>query len=129
MALFSIIPVSIVGAHTFYAALTNFLGLIGYWASAFCAVVIMEHFAIRRNDFTSYDLTCWNDWRQLPTGLPALGACALACGLIVPSMDQVWFVGPIAQRTGDIGFEVAFVVTALCYVPLRYLELRFKKLV
>ncbi|EMD31874.1 hypothetical protein CERSUDRAFT_119154 [Gelatoporia subvermispora B] len=124
-----IIPVSIVGAHKFYTALTNFLGLIGYWGSAFCAVVILEHFAIRRGNFAAYDLTAWNDWRRLPTGLAALSAGALACALIVPSMNQVWFVGPIAKTTGDIGFELAFVTTALCYVPLRLLELRFKKLV
>ncbi|KAL6303234.1 NCS cytosine-purine permease [Sparassis latifolia] len=124
-----IIPLSIIGAHTFYSTLTNFLGLIGYWASAFGGIVLMEHLVIRRNDFSAYDLRFWNNWRHLPTGLAALGACALACGLIVPSMDQVWFVGPIAKKTGDIGFELAFVSTALFYIPLRYLELRFKKLV
>ncbi|KAH9929656.1 hypothetical protein B0H21DRAFT_110305 [Amylocystis lapponica] len=124
-----IIPLSIVGSHTFYSALTNFLGLIGYWASAFGAVVFAEHLIIRHNDFALYDLRCWNDYRRLPTGLPAIGACALACGLVVPSMDQVWFVGPIAQKTGDIGFELAFFSTLLFYVPLRHLELRFRKLV
>ena len=125
----SIIPLSIVGSHKFYDTLTNFLGLIGYWASAFAAVIFTEHWVIRRNDFAAYDLRAWNDWRRLPTGLAALGACALACALIVPSMDQVWFVGPIAQKTGDIGFELAFAATALFYVPLRRLELRFRPLV
>ena len=80
---------------------------------------------MRRGNFAAYDLRYWDDFRRLPTGLPALGACLCACGLIVPSMDQVWFVGPIARHTGDIGFELAFVATALCYVPLRFLELRF----
>ncbi|OCH93364.1 NCS cytosine-purine permease [Obba rivulosa] len=124
-----IIPLSIVGATKFYTALTNFLGLIGYWGSAFCAVVVVEHFVVRRGRFAAYDLRAWNDWRRLPTGLAALGACALACALIVPSMDQVWFVGPIAKTTGDIGFELAFFATAAFYVPLRLLELRFKELV
>ncbi|EJF63789.1 NCS cytosine-purine permease [Dichomitus squalens LYAD-421 SS1] len=124
-----LIPISIVGAHKFYDTLTNFLGLIGYWASAFGAVVLVEHLLIRRGDFASYDLHYWNDWRRLPTGLAALGACLLSCALIIPSMDQVWFVGPIAQRTGDIGFELAFASAGLFYVPLRYLELRFRPLV
>lgn len=115
------------GAHRFYDALTNFLGLIGYWASVFVAIVITEHLVIRRRDFRAYDLRHWNDPHRLPTGLAALAACVLACGLIVPSMDQVWFVGPIAQRTGDIGFELAFVSASLLYVPLRYLELNFKQ--
>ncbi|KAI0797398.1 cytosine-purine permease [Irpex lacteus] len=122
-----IIPLSIVGATAFYDTLTNFLGLIGYWASAFAAVILVEHFVIRKGCFEAYDIRHWNSPRKLPTGLAALGACVLACGLVVPSMDQVWFVGPIARHTGDIGFELAFVTTALVYSPLRYLELRFWK--
>ena len=125
----SIIPLSIVGSTKFYDTLTNFLGLIGYWASAYGAVVLLEHLVVRRGRFAAYDLRHWNAPRRLPTGLAALGACALACALIVPSMDQVWFVGPFARTTGDIGFELAFVTTAVCYVPLRLLELRFRKLV
>ncbi|KAI0777793.1 cytosine-purine permease [Trametes elegans] len=124
-----IIPVSIVGAHKFYDTLTNFLGLIGYWGSAFGAIVLAEHLAIRRGDFAAYDLRYWRDPRRLPTGLAALSACALACALIVPSMDQVWFVGPIARHTGDIGFELAFFATGLFYIPLRFLELRYRPLV
>ncbi|KAI0765159.1 NCS cytosine-purine permease [Fomes fomentarius] len=124
-----LIPISIVGAHKFYDTLTNFLGLIGYWASAFGSVVLLEHLLIRRGDFSKYDLRFWDDYRRLPTGLAALGACLLSCALIVPSMDQVWFVGPIAHTTGDIGFELAFFAAGLCYVPLRYLELKYRPLV
>ncbi|KAI0827043.1 cytosine-purine permease [Trametes gibbosa] len=124
-----LIPVSIVGAHKFYDTLTNFLGLIGYWASAFGAIVLAEHLVIRRGNFAAYDLRYWEDARRLPTGLAALGACALACTLIVPSIDQVWFVGPIAKHTGDIGFELAFVAAGLFYIPLRMVELRFKPLI
>ncbi|KAI0340469.1 NCS cytosine-purine permease [Trametopsis cervina] len=124
-----IIPLSIVGATKFYATLTNFLGLIGYWASAFVAVILVEHFLFRRGRFESYDIRYWNSPSKLPTGLAALGSCILAFGLVVPSMDQVWFVGPIAKRTGDIGFEVAFFVTAILYPPLRFLELKFRPLV
>jgi len=43
-------------------------------------------------------------------------------------MDQVWFVGPIGQKTGDIGFEVAFPLAGLLYFPLRTLELRYQKI-
>jgi len=42
--------------------------------------------------------------------------------LVVPSMGQVWYTGPIARKTGDIGFEVAMAATALFYIPLRHLE-------
>ncbi|KAI0646407.1 NCS cytosine-purine permease [Trametes meyenii] len=123
-----LIPVSIVGAHKFYDTLTNFLGLIGYWASAFGAIILAEHLVIRRGSFATYDLTVWADSRRLPTGLAALGACALACGLIVPAIDQVWFVGPIAAHTGDIGFELAFAAAGVFYVPLRFVELKYRRL-
>ena len=56
--------------------------------------------------------------------MPALAAGLLSVALIVPSMEQVWYTGPIAKYTGDIGFEVAFAVSALLYWPLRTLELR-----
>jgi hypothetical protein len=46
----------------------------------------------------------------------------LSFALVIPSMDQVLYTGLIARKTGDIGFEVAMVVTALLYVPLRHLE-------
>ncbi|KAH8115903.1 NCS cytosine-purine permease [Phellopilus nigrolimitatus] len=148
-----VIPLSVVGAHRFYSTLTNFLGLIGYWAACFIAVVIMEHFVFRAHAralfqapaskyfskqsaissqpyaldaFANYDLAMWNVPRALPSGLAAITASVLSFALVVPCMDQVWFVGPIARSTGDIGFEVAFAVTALLYVPLRYAEVRWR---
>jgi len=36
-------------------------------------------------------------------------------------------LGPIAKKTGDIGFELAFVVAGLVYVPLRLLEIRMRR--
>jgi hypothetical protein len=41
-------------------------------------------------------------------------------------MAEPWYTGPIARKTGDIGFEVAFVVTAVSYLPLRWLEIRWR---
>lgn len=96
--------------------------MIGYWASAFLGIVIVEHFWFRKGDSSSYSFEAWNDAKQLPPGVAALAAGALSFGLIVPSMSQVWFTGPIAEKTGDIGFELAFVVSGLLYVLLRMLE-------
>lgn len=157
-----VIPLSIVGAHRYYTTLTNFLGLIGYWASCFIAVVLMEHFVFRAlaqsivpsssssptvdpklnpaatdtakdghqqystDAFSNYDISAWNTPSRLPSGLAALGASVLSFSLVVPCIDQVWFVGPIAKSTGDIGFEVALVLTALFYLPLRYAEVRWR---
>lgn len=63
---------------------------------------------------------------RLPTGLAAIVAGVACFGLVIPSMDQVWFVGPIARTTGDIGFEVAFALSGVLYFPLRYLEIRWR---
>jgi len=112
-----------VGAHRFYDTLTNFLAVLGYWASIFGAIILVEHFVFRHNSFATYNLRDWNSPRRLPTGLAALGACILACGLVVPSMDQTWWVGPIGKRTGDIGFELGFFAAGLFYVGTRKLEL------
>lgn len=81
----------------------------------------------RRNDFSSYDLEIWNDPRRLPRGISALAAGIASVALIVPSINQVWFVGPIGKVTGDIGFEVAFFVSGILYVPFRWIEGRLRK--
>ncbi|KAH7139742.1 permease for cytosine/purines, uracil, thiamine, allantoin-domain-containing protein [Dactylonectria estremocensis] len=117
-----VIPVSIRASTDFFVNLENFIALIGYWASAFLGVVIVEHLWFRKADCSSYSLDAWNDAKQLPLGVAALAATVLCFGLVVPSMSQVWFTGPIAEKTGDIGFELAFVVSGLLYVPFRTLE-------
>lgn len=121
-----VIPLSIVGAHRFYDTLLNFLGLIGYWASAYAAIILIEHLLFRKNNPANYDEKLWNMPKRLPTGLAAVGAGLCSVALIVPSIDQVWFVGPFAKTAGDIGFEVAFGVSAVMYIPFRYLEIRIR---
>ncbi|KAF9564518.1 NCS cytosine-purine permease [Agrocybe pediades] len=121
-----VVPISIVGAHRFYDALVNFLGLIGYWASAYVAIILIEHFVFRKNDPSLYDVKAWNVPRRLPSGLAALAAGISCFGVVIPSMEQVWFTGPIAKSTGDIGFEVAFAVAGILYFPFRWLEIRWR---
>ena len=94
----------------------------GAWLSAIC----VEHLYFRKGNFSLYDLEYWNVSSRLPLGAAALGAYALSFALVVPSMNQVWYTGPIARKSGDIGFEAAMVVTALCYIPLRHLEKRWR---
>ncbi|KAL2151907.1 hypothetical protein VTH82DRAFT_5091 [Thermothelomyces myriococcoides] len=120
-----VIPVAIRAAGDFFVNLENFVALIGYWSSAFLAIVLVEHFAFRGGDCAAYDADAWNDAKRLPWGAAALAAGVLSFGLVVPSMAQVWWTGPIAETTGDIGFELAFFVSALLYLPLRWLEKRW----
>lgn len=117
-----VIPVSIRAATNFFDSLENFIALIGYWASAFLGVVLVEHLWFRKGNCESYTLEAWNDAKQLPLGIAAVSAGVLSFGLVIPSMAQVWWTGPIAEKTGDIGFELAFVASGILYVPLRMLE-------
>jgi len=94
----------------------------GTWVSAVC----VEHLYFRKGNFALYDIQSWNVPSQLPLGAAALGACALSFALVIPSMSQVWYTGPIARKTGDIGFEMAMTATALLYIPLRRLEKRWR---
>lgn len=119
-----VIPVSIKAAADFFANLENFIALIAYWSAAFVSVVIVEHAVIRKGRYSTYEQDAWNSASRLPLGIAALAASALSFALVIPSMAQVWYTGPIAEQTGDIGFELAIVVTSCLYVPFRLLEKR-----
>ncbi|KAK3948275.1 permease for cytosine/purines, uracil, thiamine, allantoin-domain-containing protein [Pseudoneurospora amorphoporcata] len=117
-----LIPVGIKASANFYDSLENFVSLIGYWCSAFLGVVMVDHLWEKKGDCGRYDLDAWNDASKLPWGIAALTAAVASFGLVIPSMDQVWWQGPIAKTTGDLGFEFAFFVSGLLYVPLRMVE-------
>jgi purine-cytosine permease-like protein len=94
----------------------------------FVAVVCVEHLYFRKGDFARYDLRYWNEPSQLPLGAAAVGASVLSLFFIIPSMNQVWYTGPIARKAGDLGLETALTITALLYIPLRHLEIRWRGL-
>jgi len=121
-----VIPVSIQAAKSFFASLENFIGIVSYWTTAFVGIVLTEHVLFRRMDCSTYEHAIWNSAKELPTGIAALSAGVLTFGLIIPCMNQVWFVGPIAKITGDIGFEVAFFLSILLYTPLRAAEVKIR---
>lgn len=122
----TVIGVAVKAADSFFGNLENFLGVIGYWSSAFIGIVTTEHLLFRSRGFAAYtaDETAWDDAKKLPPGLAAIGAFILSFGLIIPCMGQIWFTGPIAKTTGDIGLEVALVLSPVLYVPPRYAERR-----
>lgn len=120
------IPMAIKAAEEWESSLENFLALIGYWAGCFDAVLIEELLIFRRFDYDSYDHAIWNVGRKLPSGIAALGASLLSFALVVPGMAEVWYTGPIAETTGDIGFEMAFFITGLFYIPFRWLEIKIR---
>ncbi|KAI0827161.1 cytosine-purine permease [Trametes gibbosa] len=123
-----LIPVAIVGARHFYTTFVDILSVIGYWSTVFAAIVIVEHLMFRKNDWTRYDLSQYCKPRALPLGVAAILAFLCACGIIIPSMSQAWYVGPIANAgTGDIGVIVGFVLACMMYPIFRTLELAISK--
>lgn len=120
------IPFAIGAAKAWEESLTNFLAVIGYWAGCFDAVLIVELLIFRKMDYSTFDHAIWNDGRQLPPGIAAMGASLVSLGVVVPGMAEPWYTGPIAKITGDIGFETAFMLTAICYLPFRWLEIRWR---
>ena len=89
------------------------------------SAICVEHLYFRRGDFESYDLQQWNVPSQLPLGAAALGASILSFLLVIPCISQLWYTGSIARKTGDLGLEAAFTITAVLYIPLRHLEKRW----
>jgi purine-cytosine permease-like protein len=76
-----------------------------------------------------YNVQDWDNPRRLPPGAAAVLAFAGAFGIIVPSMSQAWYTGPIASAgTGDIGIMTGFVVSGLLYLILRMLERRWTRI-
>ncbi|KAF2971727.1 hypothetical protein GQX73_g1902 [Xylaria multiplex] len=120
------IPVAVYAARSFFASLENFIYLIAYWSAAYVAVVAVEHFVFRKANPASYVPEHWDQPCKLPTGISAIVAAGLSFALVVPSASQVWYTGPLAVVTGDIGFEVALVLSPILYVPIRWLELKWR---
>ena len=133
-------PLAIVGAKTFYTTLVDTLGalflpsytpilirffyqgLIGYWSTAFAAIVLTEHFVFRKS-FEAYNTAHWDQEKLLPPGIAAVLSFIGAFGIIIPSMSQTWYIGPIAKAgTGDIGIYTGSVVAVGLYMVLRILE-------
>lgn len=78
-----------VGSSSYTTALSNFLGLVGYWSSIFVSIVLIEHFIIRKRDFSSYRPADFDSPRRLPPGLAAFFACGVGAAGAVLGMDQV----------------------------------------
>ncbi|TWU72669.1 hypothetical protein ED733_002698 [Metarhizium rileyi] len=119
-----IIPVAIYAYRDFFTSLNNFMSIISYWSAAFVGIVMTDHVVIRRCRFDTYDHMIWDKGSKLPLGVAAIASGVVAFGLVIPCMREEWYSGPIAEKTGDIGFEVAFALSALTYVPFRILEKR-----
>ena len=114
------------GRDSLFDIFENFLALMGYWTTIFLSIVTEEHFVFRRH--RRFDWTAWDDWRRLPIGVAALSAFLIGWAGAIVSMDQIYFVGPLAKKVGedgsDLGIWVGSGLTLVVYPPLRALELK-----
>lgn len=142
---YSLIPVAVIGATSFYETFVDVLsksawtyslftlttasccvGIIGYWSCVWALIILTEHFVFRRNTWARYDMEVWDSARGLPWGAAAVVSFACAFGIIIPSMNQAWYVGPIAKTgTGDIGILVGSALAFVLYLVLRSAEIAY----
>ncbi|KAF3057441.1 Purine-cytosine permease fcyB [Daldinia childiae] len=121
-----IIAVAIPASRSFVTSVTAFLSIIGYYAGASVTCFLTEYLWFRKGDPSSFDPKIWNDGRALPSGISALASVLIAWAFIIPSMQADWYTGPIAKKTGDLGFEFAVVVAFLAYLFIRSLEIKIR---
>jgi purine-cytosine permease-like protein len=80
------------------------------------------------NTGKGYNWAAWEDKRKLPIGLAALAAFLVGYAGSVISMDQTWFLGPIAKLVVDYGAGLGIWVgtgwAMVIFPPLRWLELK-----
>ncbi|KAG2117182.1 cytosine-purine permease, partial [Suillus discolor] len=66
------------------------LSRISYWASAYDAILLVEHHHFRKCDFSTYNHAIWNVLGRLPWGAAAIIPGILSFALIIPCTNQVW---------------------------------------
>ncbi|KAJ5660023.1 hypothetical protein N7507_006474 [Penicillium longicatenatum] len=114
------------GRNNLYDIFDNFLSLMGYWVTIYLTIAVEEHMIFRRTRGFNWD--DWADSSKLPIGIAALLAFLIGWAGAIVSMDQIWYVGPIASMVGDYGSDLGIWVgvswTMLVYPPMRWLELK-----
>jgi hypothetical protein len=42
-------------------------------------------------------------------------------------MDETWYTGTIVKKSGDLGYEVAGILSIIFYIPMRHLEIKWSR--
>ncbi|KAJ9496957.1 hypothetical protein H2202_007429 [Exophiala xenobiotica] len=123
----AVLLLALIGRAHLSEIITDFVGLLGYWAVAFATIVLIEDQVFRRR--RGYDLRVWDDAKLLPVGAAAVTSLLIGyCAGGITGMDQTWYVGPIARTFGgmggDVGTFLSFGFTCVSYPILRTIEMR-----
>lgn len=125
----AILLISLLGRNSLLAVLQNFLALLGYWETSYFTILISEHWIFRSGRLSNYDVEAWDDPSRLPVGFAGLTAFLCGAAGWIVGMSETYYVGPLSSMIGefggDIGNELALCFTALAYIPLRRLELKY----
>ncbi|KAJ7681154.1 permease for cytosine/purines, uracil, thiamine, allantoin-domain-containing protein [Mycena rosella] len=116
--------ISLMNINSAFCKVPRYIYIIGYWSASYAGIVVTEHVVFRRCDLERYALADWEDARKLPPGLAALLAFVASFACIVPCMAQTYYVGPVANVTGDIGLVVGFFSACVVYGALRPFKIR-----
>ena len=120
---------AVAGRNHLFDIFENFLALMGYWVTIFITIVLEEHLIFRRGKSgLGFDWTAWADKSRLPIGIAASIAFLVGWAGAIISMDQVYYVGPLARMVGaygaDMGIWIGCGLAMIFYPPLRWLELK-----
>lgn len=127
------IGISIPGYSMFESWLENFMLIIGYWLAIYDGIALTEHFLFRDGrrggggGGYGYEVEEYDVPGRLPPGMAAVSAFGVGVVGAVLGMAQVWFTGPVGALCGgafggDVGFELAFVFSAVSYAVFRAIE-------
>lgn len=121
------VAVSVPGYSRFESWLENFMLVIGYWLAIYEGIALTEHFVFRGWRGYGYRVDEYEVPGRLPPGMAAVTAFAVGVVGAVLGMAQVWWTGPVGRLCGgafggDVGFEMAFAMSAVSYGVLRSVE-------
>jgi purine-cytosine permease-like protein len=141
-----ILGVAIGAVRSFYASLVGLMYFIGYFSLSYVAIALLEWAYFRKANPASYDHAIWDNAKELPLGIAATIAFFLPWALVgtfvtnhtflilkeanfllLPCMDETWYTGTIAKKSGDHGFEVAGILSIIFYIPIRHLEIKWSR--
>ncbi|WVO14282.1 hypothetical protein L204_101914 [Cryptococcus depauperatus] len=123
------LPIAITGSSKFYVALENFSAVLSYWSALYVAPTLIEPLIFRAPvSKKTYPVEIWDQIGKLPIGIATIVSVICGMPLVTAGMAQSWWTGWIAREiegTGDIAFELGFVVVGLVYLPTRYFERKY----
>ena len=127
------IGIGIAAAYDFAESLTTFMSILSYFLALYSTIVILEHIAFRKRNFSNYNLAAYDDKSQLPVGFAGITAFCFGIAGIVIGMSQIWYMGVIGRLIGDpdyggdIAFELAAVFAGITYPIARFFEKKYLK--